>query len=455
MNKFIHFLMITVVICLPFDGHAASGKNKKKNHRVQNKKTTVVKDKGLPDTTMRVALLEARLSKLEGTTLKVTQKDLAEGKLPKPIASSANPKSSVKLGGQINRMVAHRDNGKRSQVEYLDSTASSTRFNITGTTNINPKLQVQGVIETELTDGVQSFSSDADIGSAPAGSSFSDASPILRNRRLEAVFKHDKFGTVYLGKGSTSSDGVSEVDFSGTTAVSNASEGGNNLGGFRFYNKTARTSVGQRIASDAIRNMDGLQRANRLRYDSPSLKGFVIGLTHTNEEQSDQSIKYAGSFGKTKVGAAIAHTFQPRAVSGGQSRRRHTYHGSFAIYNAGFSFGAAYGMENYRLKNFLQLQKRKDAKFWFVKVGYQTKFIACGNTAMALDFTYNRANTLAENNFLLANREKSKSYAFTVVQNFDVAATELYFAARQYHFEQPYSSFKDAFVIVVGTRVKF
>ncbi len=454
MNKIIRFLMITVAVCLPFDGEAAS-KKKKKVSNASVKKTTVVNDKGLPNTSMRVSLLEARLAKLEGSTLKVTPKDLAEGKVPKPIASSANPKSSIKLGGQINRMAAHRDNGKRSQIEYLDSTASSTRFNLIGTTNINPKLQVQGVIETELTDGVQSFSSDADIGSAPAGLAFSDTSPVLRNRRLEAVFKHDKFGTVYLGKGSTSSDGVSEVDFSGTGAVSNASEGANNLGGFRFYNKTSRTSVGQRIASDAIRNMDGLQRANRIRYDSPSLKGVVFGLTHTNEEQSDQSIKYAGSFGKTKVGAAVAHTFQPRAMSGTQSRRHHTYHGSFAIYNAGFSFGAAYGTENYRLKKFLHLQKRKDAKFWFLKAGYQTKFIACGNTAMALDFTYNRANTLVETDFFLANREKAKSYALTVVQNFDGAATELYFVARQYHFEQPFSSFKDAFVIVVGTRVKF
>ncbi len=454
MNRFVKFLLVTATICLPFEADAAT-KHKKKSRAHTPKKSTVVKDQNLPNTTMRVSLLEARLAKLEGTTLKITQKDLAEGNIPKPIASSSNPKSSVKLGGQINRMVALRDNGKKSQIEHLDSTASSTRVNITGTSNINPKLQVQGVLETELTDGVQSFSSDADIGSARAGYSFSDTSPILRNRRIEAVFKHDKFGTVYIGKGSTSSDGVSEVDFSGTTAVSNASEAANNIGGFRFYNKTSRTSLNQRVASDAIRNMDGLQRANRIRYDSPSVKGLVFGLTHTNEDQSDQSIKFAGSFGKTKVGAAIAHAYQPQALSGTQSRRRHTYHGSFAIYNAGFSFAAAYGMENYRIKKFLHLQKRKDAKFWFLKAGYQTKFIACGNTAMSLDFTYNRGNTLAETNFYLANREKAKSYAFTLVQNFDVAATEVYFVARQYHFEQPFSSFKDAFVVLVGTRVKF
>lgn len=451
MNRFMKFLLVTVSCCLPFDADAAP-KHKKKNH---SKKSTIVKKEGLPNTTMRVSLLETRLSRLEESTLKVTQKDLSEGKIPRPIASSANPRSSIKLGGQINRMAAFRDNGKKNQIEYLDSTASSTRVNVTGTTNINPKLKVQGVIETELTDGVQSFSSDVDIGSAPAGYSFADTNPILRNRRLEAVFTHDKFGTMYLGKGSTSSDGVSEVDFSGTSAVSNASEGANNLGGFRFYNKTSRTSLSQRIASDAFRNMDGLQRANRIRYDSPSMKGLVFGLTHTNDEQSDQSIKYAGNFGKTKVGAAVAHTFQPRSLSGTQSRRRHTYHGSFGIYNAGFSFSAAYGMENYRIKNFLHLQKRKDAKFWFLKAGYQTKFIACGNTSMALDFTYNRANTLAETNFYLANREKGKSYAFTLVQNFDVAATEVYFVARQYHFEQPFATFKDAFVILVGTRVKF
>lgn len=452
MNRFVKFLLITATICLPFEVDAAQ---KKKSRAHAPKKSTVVNDKNLPNTTMRVSLLEARLAKLEGSTLKISQKDLAEGNVPKPIASSANPKSSVKVGGQINRMVAFRDNGKKSQFEHLDSTASSTRVNVTGTSNINPKLQVQGVLESELTDGVQSFSSDADIGSAPVGSAFSDTSPAIRNRRLEAIFRHDKFGTMYIGKGSTSSDGVSEVDFSGTAAVSNSSEGPSNLGGFRFFNKRTRTSVGQRIASDSMRNMDGLQRANRIRYDSPSMKGVVLGMTHTNDDQSDQSIKYAGSFGKTKVGAAVAHAYQPRALSGTQSRRRHTYNGSFSIYNAGFSFGAAYGMENYRIKTFLNLQKRKHARFWFIKTGYQTKFISCGNTAMSLDFSYNRANSLAETNFLLANGEKAKSFAFTVVQNFDVAATEVYFVARQYHFEQPLATYRDAYVVLVGTRVRF
>ena len=453
MNTMIRFLMITAAVCFPLESDAAKVKKKTKH---SNHKSTTVQEK-MPDTTMRIALLEAKLSKLEGETLKISKKDLADGKIPKPIASSANPRSSIKLGGQVNRMVAFKDNGHQSQFQHLDSTASSTRFNIIGTTNINPKLQVQGVIESELTDGVQSFASDADVGDAQVGSAFCDTNPILRNRRLEAVFTHDRFGTLFIGKGSTSSDGVSEVDFSGTSAVSNASEGPNNLGGFRFYNKGLRTSVGQRVASDASRNMDGLQRANRIRYDSPSIKGLVLGFTHTNQDQTDQSLKYASSFGKTKVGAAIAHTYQPFSTVGtpAQSRRRHTYHGSFAIYNSGLSFGAGFGMENYRIKTFLHLQKRKNAKFWFLKAGYQTKLISCGTTAMALDFEYNRANTLAETNFYLANREKAKSYALTIVQNFDVAATEVYFVARNYHFEQPFATYRDAFVVLVGTRVKF
>lgn len=417
------------------------------------------------DTQARIAALEEKIKKLESEAVLVSKKDLQDGKLPKPFVASANPRSSVTLGGQVNRFLAYRNNGNRSRLEHLDSTASSSRVNITGTGYINPQLATQAVIETELTDGVLSTLGSADIGSAPVGSAFSDTSPVLRNRRVEAVFKHEKFGTLYIGKGHTSSDSVSEVDFSGTTAISNGSEGPNNLGGFRFYNKTLRVSDGQRIASDALRNMDGLQRANRIRYDTPSMGGVVLGFSHTNADQTDQSVRYAANFGKTKFGIAVAHTYQPflrttTPTGGTQSRRHHTYHGSFSIYNNGFSFGAAGGVEKYSVPREPSphsplLQKRKNATFWFTKIGYQTKFINCGKTAFAIDYTYTKANSLAETDYFLVNGERGESYAFTAVQNFDMAGTEIYFVAREYKFRQPFASYKSAHMVLVGTRVKF
>ncbi len=464
MSSFIKYLLITMTVCTPF---SAEAKKCKKKVKCAHAKVKIIKPKrsAVPvsssdyGTQTRLQTLENKIRKLEEGVFSEPAKDLTPSNLPSSFVTPGNPKSSVKLSGQINRFVAYRNNGNQSRLEHLDASASSSRVNITGLSNINSKFQIQAVFETELTDGVQSAASEADIGSASIGSAYGDTSPIIRNRRIEAVFKHDNFGTLFVGKGHTSSDGVSEVDFSGTSAISNASEAPINLGGFRFYNKTLRTSVNQRIAVDAFRNMDGLQRGNRIRYDSPSFKGVIIGLTHTNGDQSDQSIKYAGRFGKTKVGAAIAHTYQPfntvTVNNAPQSRCHHTYHGSFAIYNNGFSFGAAAGIEKYRLKVAVKQQKRKQATFWFMKAGYQTKLINCGKTAFAVDWGYFKANTLLETNINLANHERAKSYALTIVQNFDSAGAEIYFSARNYHLEQPFSSYKDAFVVVVGTRVKF
>jgi hypothetical protein len=464
MNNFIKFLLVTATVCIPFSAEAKKCKKKVRGAPHQAK---VMKPKRDTEsnyspnykTQARLTNLETKIRKLEENALRESKPALISDKLPKSVVTSGHPKSSVKLSGQINRLVAYRNNGNQSRLEHLDSAASSSRINITGQSNINSQFQVQAVMETELTDGVQSANAEADIGSAPIGSAYGDTSPIVRNRRLEAVFKHERFGTLFVGKGSTSSDGVSEVDFSGTTAVSNASEASNNLGGFRFYNKTLRTSANQRIASDAFRNMDGLQRANRIRYDSPSFKGVVIGLTHTNGDQSDQSIKYTAKIGKTKVGAAIAHTYQPFSTvnvnNAAHSRTHHTYHGSFAIYNNGFSFAAAGGVEKYRMKSAVKQPKRKQAMFWFLKAGYQTRFINCGKTAFAVDWGYSKANTVLETNITLANNERAKSYALTIVQNFDSAGAEVYFSAREYHFEQPFASYKNAMVVLVGTRVKF
>ncbi len=370
--------------------------------------------------------------------------------LPKPQVASGNDKMALKISGQVNRLAVWRTNGKKERLEHLDSNASSTRFNLTGEGKANEDLTVQGVIEVELQDLNPAHTTK--IGAASEGGNFSS----IRPRRLEAVFNSKKLGTLFLGQGSMAADGTSEVDYSGTTVASNGSEGAYNLGGVQFYNKSANQED-RRIASDAFYNFDGLARANRVRYDTPEFFGFVLGGSHSNKDQIDGALKFAGKFGDTKVGAALGYSYPPFLKNSGNRRHNRQFNGSFSVlFPCGLSIGGAGGVRKFThsLED-NQGIRRRNSDYWFTKLGYQWSYFEIGKTAIAVDLTRARRHTLAETDFKVANSERLWSYAFTGVQNLDKVAAELYTIFRVYDFHRRGESFKKAYVAALGARVKF
>jgi hypothetical protein len=370
--------------------------------------------------------------------------------LPKPLVTSGNDRMSVKLSGQVNRLALWRTNGQKERVEHLDSNASSTRFNITGEGKATEDLKVQGVIEVELQDFNPSNTTKIAAASEGGGTGS------LRPRRLEALFISQKLGSLFVGQGSMAADGTSEVDYSGTVVASNGSEGPYNLGGVQFYNNSTH-SEDRRIASDAYNNFDGLSRANRIRYDTPEFLGFILGGSHSNRDQIDGALKFAGRFGETKVGAATGYSYAPYLKSGSNRRHNRQFNGSFSVlFPGGLSVGAAGGIRKFTHN--LQDNhgvRRRNADFWFTKLGYQFNCFAMGNTALAVDLSRSRRHTMTETDFAVANSERMWSYAFTGVQTIDKIATELYTIFRVYELHRRKESFKKAYVAAVGARVKF
>lgn len=441
--------------------------------------------KQLADLQKKVDELTAKQAS-EGA-LKVPAGNLAKAPLPQPANNiiNGNKDVTVKLSGQVNRMAAYRNNGNASRLEHLDSAASSSRFNITGEAKLNPEISAQTVLEMELLEN-PSGSTSITNGNAEFNSPNSDKDQI-RPRKIEAILTHAKLGTLFIGKGFTAPyDNL--IDFSGVSAVSYASEGALDLGGFQFHNKTWGITESISAAS-LIDNYAGYRRTNRIRYDTPTLYGFRLSFDHSNQDITDVALRFDGNIQATKVTAAFGFVNAPfygrvpsnttLAANEVSNLKFHQYTSSFSVlFPIGISVSAAGAVRHFRVPTNAQGMHRNRGTFWSTKLGYQKGFFEIGDSAVAIEYAQGKAQRADANtagsvarfytNFDAINSEVVKSYALTVVQNIDRLAAELYLTFRFYDFsrQQNYvagtnfasyrsGDFDKAHVIAFGTRIKF
>jgi len=368
--------------------------------------------------------------------------------LPKPTAPlqvvSGNNNVQLALSGQVNRFISYDNNGKNSQISHKDNTFSSTRLNLTGKGNLNSDTTVSGVIEAEIRSDP---SSTRDIGTASDPSS----TVFLRERRLEAIIDNIKYGKLWLGQGPMASDSTSEVDYSATDVITSGSEIYNQAGGIKFINRRTKTKDARSVAA-VYDNYGEAFRQDRVRYDTPNFNGFVLGASHATRDIVDASLKYAGEYGKTKFGAAIAWAKSP--FTGVTRKGWEQYNGSASIlFPVGISLMGAGGQRKFKDVG------RDPGKFWYGKLGYQFKYFEIGKTALAIDYAWSKAiaddSTFTLANFRVINTERFNSYGLVAVQYLDPAATEIYAAARTHQLKRRGDWFHKILSFVAGVRVKF
>ncbi|MCI5123947.1 MAG: porin, partial [Candidatus Electrothrix sp. AR5] len=216
---------------------------------------------------------------------------------------SGNDKVKLKFYGHINRAVMSVDNGHEGKIFHVDNGHSESRVGLKGKVAASESLTIGGNLEAQWQiNPSNKVSMDEESISAE-----------LKERKMEVYFDFDKIGKFSIGKGNMASDGSSEVDLSGTSLAGNS--GIADAGGyFSFYNN-APTVVpeGEDAKSIAVKDvfdqMDGLSKKNRVRYDTPSLGGFSLGVSSGEKEMADGALTYSGKFaGGTQLKAAVAYS---------------------------------------------------------------------------------------------------------------------------------------------------
>lgn len=363
-------------------------------------------------------------------TLSAKTTSNAATQTPAKIVTSGQDKVSLALSGHVNRGILYYDDGNSSDALHVDNDNSATRFRLTGKAKVTEDFTIGTQIEVQMksnsTGSVNQFS-DNGVG----GASFTE-------RKLEVHLDSKQLGRLWIGQGSTASDGTAESDLSGTDVI-NYSGVADMAGGLFFQNDTPIVAgVNPRIGQ-VFSNLDGLGRDDRIRYDTPKLAGFTASTSHISGGGWDAALRYAANYEKVgiKTVAAVGYAdgskidrFEDQLAGSVSMLHRDGLNGSFAT-----------GTRS------LEATDRDDVTFYYAKIGYIANLTAFGKTAFSAD--YMQADDVA------AAGDEATTYGVFGVQKLHDYGTEFYAGFRNHELDRPGADFDDVQTVLAGTRVKF
>lgn len=326
-----------------------------------------------------------------------------------------------KISGQINRAVLWGENGADNDLFFVDNDNSSTRFRFTGSNDFDHGFSVGINWEVEMQSNA---SNKVDIDDND------DVTDIHFDERKIEFWIHHAYGKLWLGQGSTASDGTAEVDLSGTTVVTYAAVT-DMAGGFTFRAKGDKNTKIAEI-QDVSSDFDGLSRRDRIRYDTPKFGPVSFSASAGNGQIWDVSGWFAYEWENLgKLAAAVAY-------ADGQSRfgyKQAEGSASF-LHKSGFSITVAHGTR------FDRDGGANDARTYYAKLGFTR-----GKHAASVD--YGRTDDLDQDHDKFTT--VGVGYVFSPWQS-----VELYAAWRIHSLDRgDIADPDDIHAVMTGGRVKF
>ena len=353
--------------------------------------------------------LEERVAELEATT-----------------ARKGNRKVSLEVYGQVTTAVMWWDDGFEDNVYVVDPQTSNTRFGFRGKAAINSDLEAGYNIELAWqTADAMKVREDNDEGA-----------DIPEFRQAHWYIKSNTWGKVRVGFADTANSGIAEIDLSNASVADGMSS--SQAGSAIMQNDMGGPSFG---------NYE-FNRANVVRYDTPTMGGFVLSAAWGEDDLWDVALRYAGEHGGFKIAAGIAYGENtdsnngagPNAdpaievLNGGLSIM-HMPTGLFVTTSAGTRDSDAFADEEH---------------FWFLSGGLERKWFTIGKTTL----------------FAMGGEQEDRSdrtatfWGLGAVQKIDAAAMDLFISYRHYELDGGTAGLvdpnEDQFDTVVGgARIKF
>lgn len=363
-----------------------------------------------------------------------------------PIEWSAAGGGTLTLYGQIDKGVLSYDDGVDTEsYGLIDNDNSSTRAGIKYTRDF----------------GAWTFENVNEIGYAPWSSSNASIlhdSPDSEDfeftnaniRKLDFTLENDRIGKFWLGQGSMASDGIQEIDLSGTDVIAYSSVADSAAGQIIRFSGPGLTfdeSLSDVTIGDAFTNYDGPRRV-RVRYDTPTYANFTFAAAYGRDLLSDDpdvreqdifdaALTYASTYDTFEVEAGISYYWQEDDITswGGSASALHTPTG--LNLTAGFGAGSP--------------DDGPDGRWWYTKLGLLRDFVAWGATAMSIDY-YSADDFFVTGD---ATSSTSTSWGLALVQNIDRANTELWLTLRQYDYDDDVASYENGQAVFGGARFTF
>jgi hypothetical protein len=355
--------------------------------------------------------------------------------------------STLRFYGQINKGVLSYDDGiDQETYGLIDNSNSNTRVGL----------------RYDQSFGAWSFENVNEFGYDPfstSNTSIVHQSPEHEDwqfdndniRKIDFTLAHDRYGKFWIGQGSMATDGIYEIDLSGTTMIDYSSVADTAAGqiirfsdpGLSFDDSLSGITIG-----DAFTNYDGPRRV-RFRYDTPAFNGFVAAAAFgrnllsddpdvRDENIVDASLSYGSTFDTVEFEAGVGYYWEEDDTRnwGGSASALHTptgLNGTIAIGGQDADGGTG--------------------SYWYGKLGLLRDFVGWGATAAAIDYYSGDDIFLDEDAGITSST--SDSVGVTLVQNIDRANTELWLTWRSYDYSDNAESYEDGRAVFGGARFRF
>ena len=242
--------------------------------------------------------LEERVAELEATTVR-----------------KGNRKVSVKVSGQVNYLLLVWDDGEDTDAYIVDNNESSSRFRFTGAAKFKPGWSAGFIMEVEF-DGANGNN----VSQISDGAPNENRDLTLDGRKVAWYLKSDRLGEIWMGRYSPATDDIQLLNIAG---VPGTSAGQFNYGGFflRVPQGTGgcagtgcllSTTLGQLTPSDDTR------RGELIRYNTPSLAGFVFSVSWGEDDFFDVAVRYKKEWNSIRVVGGIGYHTDTDETADGQ-----------------------------------------------------------------------------------------------------------------------------------------
>lgn len=372
--------------------------------------------------------LEERIAELEATT-----------------AKKGNTKVSLTVYGQVNSALTYvdfNDEDLDEEIDVRDNAFSQSRFGFKGEGKITPDVSMGFVMEVGI------------------GGAVNDDDP-LDIRKAYWFVKSDAAGTLSVGQNSTATDYITQISVA-------------NLGGavatFKYF-----------LGEEEL--LDG-DRDQIVRYDSPSLAGFVVSASIADEDKWDAALRYAGELGQFKIAGGVGFSrLKIEEFLGDGKQNWDVISGSVSVMHvpSGLFLNGAYGQTD--LGETISsapwsFSYDADLKLWHLLGGIEARLFQVGKTTFYgeyakgdLDLAYLIDDSTAAGVERFGLGVDGEVFGGGVVQAFDAAAMDIYFTVRKYDIDGSISysntevdpvekesekgGILDPLVFMTGARIKF
>jgi len=387
--------------------------------------------------------LEERVAELEATT-----------------ARKGNRVVSLQVYGQVNKALLFWDDGVDSDAYVVDNDYSGSRIGFTGKAAMKPGWTAGFLIELDIQDAASDKVSN---GTLNAGTeTFDDPADEILIRYSNVYIESERLGRVTLGQGSTAADGANEVVLGNSMRNSDLQHGSDMEVRFSLTGDLSTFRLDE-IASNLDSTRDDL-----IRYDSPSVYGFILSASWGDDDYADIALRFKKEWNSVRIAAAVAYQSDGTGDSNlvydrSNNGDAEVLSGSISLMHIPTGLYGALAAGNVEVDDIDGAGFDGDASFWYLQLGLERKWLPYGSTTIYGEYgVYDDALTIIEGGAGATDIAGSEAerWGLGIVQKFDSAALELYAQATFWSFEAVQNNgvalgFEDLSTIMVGSRIKF